>query len=260
MSDKTSLGDRMKQYEAASRYVLPPRVPAIVRIDGRAFHTYTKQSGLAVSKQGNDPFSEVIRDAMIEAAVALIDDISGAELAYIQSDEISLLVQDDATFTTQPWFGKVLAKVTSVSASIAAAHFNRNIERRVGDSSLKLAYFDARAFVLSWEEVNNYFLWRQNDATKNSISMLAQFHFPHNRLQGMNGSHMQDLLMLEKKINWNDLDVWKKRGYCVRRVPEAGIVIDLEPPIFSKDKEYTCANYHARMRKVTEDKIVGETQ
>ena len=212
------IDDRMKMYEEASRHVLTPRMPMIIRVDGRAFHTLTR---------GLDPWDPMIARSMERSAIALFKEIAGAELAYTQSDEISVLVNDFRTLGTQPWFGKVLQKVASVSASIATAHFRHTGERG------QYATFDARAFVIPREEVTNYFIWRQQDATKNSVSMLAQQHFPHSRLQGLNGSQMQDLLHAEKGINWNDLPVWQRRGIVVKR----GFV-DFCPPIFTQDRNY----------------------
>jgi tRNA(His) 5'-end guanylyltransferase len=152
---------------------------------------------------------------MAAVAEGLCEEISGAAFAYHQSDEISILLTDFATPGTQPWFGGVVAKQLSVSASLATAILN---ERRPG----RRALFDARAFTISDPvEVANYFLWRQRDAVRNSISMAAQAHFPHKRLQGVSSSGMQELLWAEADINWNDYPAQCKRGQtAIRRTSE----------------------------------------
>lgn len=245
-----SLGDRMKRYEDVSRTMLTSRTPMIIRVDGRAFHTFTRAFR---TRDAIDPWSPDLHQALTAAASALLLDVAGAKLAYAQSDEISVLVTDYDALGTQPWFDKVAQKVASVSASIATALFNDSI-------GWSRATFDGRCFVLPKEEVCNYFIWRQQDATRNSVSMLAQHHFSHKRLQGLNSSQMQELLHSEKNVNWDKTDTWKKRGWCVLRSTEEGVVIegtpddeaavfgktymrtvikpDLEIPIFTKDREY----------------------
>lgn len=290
------LATRMKQYEEVPRTVLTHRMPMILRVDGRAFHTYTRKLHHAARDLG--PWNPVMRDAMTDAARALVKEVSGAKLAYIQSDEISVLVTDYDAVGTQPWFDKVVQKVCSVSASVATMAFNNNIRQYV-DSGLPAelfpatATFDARAFVVPQDDVCNYFIWRQRDAEKNSISMLAQDHFSPKQLHGKNGNAKQDMLMLEKGVNWNDCDTWKKRGWCVDRktvtmtVAELqerggevkhppGVVVppetevtrtvvdpDWEIPVFTKDRWYVNQHVHldeARRRREVEimfEKILG---
>lgn len=258
----------MKGYENVPRTKLTPRMPMIIRVDGRAFHTYTRR----FKEHQTDPWSTHLRDAMTAAAKGLMEEISGAKLAYIQSDEISVLVTDYDTFGTQAWFDKGVQKVCSVSASVATVHFNSEIHNNGFETAS--ATFDSRCFVLPREEVSNYFVWRQRDAEKNSVAMLAQWYFSHKQLHRKNGSEMQDMLMLEKGINWNDLDTWKKRGWCVTRKsvtttlekfmaqnPSAKFSIpqdahpqqpvtrtvvdpDWEIPIFSKDRDYVDSFVH----------------
>lgn len=203
MSDTTSLGDRMKTYEAAHRAVLPRRTYTLLRLDGRAFHSYMRGA--------EKPFDQQFMADMNAVAEALCAEISGAAFAYTQSDEISILVTDFATIQTQPWFDGVVAKLLSVSASLATAVLN---ERRPG----KRALFDARVFTLSDPvEVANYFLWRQRDAVRNSVSMAAQAQFSHKRLHGLSGGQMQELLFTEAGINWNDYPDGCKRGRVTAR-------------------------------------------
>lgn len=228
-------GDRMKGYENAYRIQLPKRMSVIVRIDGKAFHTYTR--GM------KKPFDEELTMAMWETCKYLTKNIMGCKIAYHQSDEISLLLTNYDKLTTESWFDNNLQKISSISASLATAKFNDLMKVKYPEK--QLALFDARAWVLPHDEVCNYFLWRQQDATKNSISMVAQANFPHKQLQGLNGKQMQDKLILEKGINWNGLEVWKKRGVCItKQYYKKGEAlrskwdVDLETPIFSQDRNY----------------------
>ncbi|AHN66639.1 tRNA-His guanylyltransferase [Bacillus phage Bcp1] len=228
-------GNRMKGYENAYRTKLPQRMPVIVRIDGKAFHTYTK--GM------NRPFDSTLAYTMWETCQYLAKNVMGCKLAYTQSDEISLLITNYEKLTTQSWFDNNLQKIVSVAASLATAKFNEVM--RESYPKKELALFDARAWVLPQDEVNNYFLWRQQDATKNSISMVAQANFPHKALQGLNGKQLQDKLMLEKDINWNDLPVWQKRGVCIVKefytkngALRSRWAVDENTPVFSQDTGY----------------------
>ncbi|QPK89805.1 tRNA(His) guanylyltransferase Thg1 family protein [Bacillus velezensis] len=228
-------GDRMKGYENAYRTHLPRRMPVIIRIDGKAFHTYTR--GM------KKPFDEYLSDAMWGTCVYLAQNIMGCKLAYTQSDEISLLLTNYDKLTTEAWFDNNLQKLVSVSTSLATAKFNEIM--RLKHPEKQLALFDARAWVLPKDEVCNYFLWRQQDATKNSISMVAQANFPHKQLQGLNGGQLQDKLYLEKEINWNDLPTWQKREACIKKIyfEKNGALrsawdVDFETPIFSQDRDY----------------------
>lgn len=198
MSDATSLGDRMKRYETTTRALLPRRTYSLLRVDGRAFHSYLRGA--------RRPFDEVFMADMDAVAEALCAEISGAVFAYAQSDEVSVLFTDFASAGTEPWFGGVVSKQVSVSAALATAVLN---ERRPGGRAL----FDARVFtVADAVEVANYFVWRQRDAVRNSISMAAQAQFPHRRLQGVSSGGMQELLWSEAGINWNDYPVGCRRG------------------------------------------------
>lgn len=210
MSDKTALGDRMKRHEAAFRSVLPRRTYALLRVDGRSFHSYLRGAA--------KPFDEDFMADMDHVAEALCTEITGSVFAYTQSDEISILVTDFATETTEPWFGGVTAKWLSISAALATAVLN---ERRPS----RRALFDSRVFTLSDPvEVANYFIWRQRDAVRNSISMAAQAHFSHRRLHGISSGGMQELLWSELGVNWNDYPPGCKRGrVTVRRTGERSV-------------------------------------
>src|SRR5260221_6245475 len=159
-----SLGDRMKGYEAAFRYVLSRRMPVIIRVDGKCFHGLTRHL--------RRPFCKEFSDAMIVVATELCNEIQGAVLAYTQSDEISILLHYYKTFDSEPWFDNQLQKMVSVSAGIASSQLTR-LEHTFKPASYKPIVFDARAFCLPEADVCNYFLWRQNDASRNSVQMFA---------------------------------------------------------------------------------------
>jgi len=233
MYDK--FGSRMKGYEDAYRMKLPKRMPIIIRIDGKAFHSYTR--GM------NKPFDTDLTNAMWETCKFLAKNVMGCKLAYHQSDEISLLLTNYDKLTTESWFDNNLQKIVSVSASLATAKFNEIMRAKYPEK--ELAFFDARAYVLPHDEVCNYFLWRQQDATKNSISMVAQANFSQRELHGLNGSQLQDKLMLERGINWNDIPTWQKRGVCIVKgyykkgeVVRSHWITDEEIPVFSQDRNY----------------------
>lgn len=234
------LGDRMKNnYEGSYRIKLPRRMPMVVRVDGKAFHTLTSDL--------EKPFDDKFIDAMCHTAKYLCENIQNAKMAYVQSDEISVLLTDYDRLTTAAWFDRNLQKMVSVSSALATLAFNKKI---VGYYPDKSGVFDSRAFVIPKEEVNNYFIWRQNDAARNSVQMLAHAHFSHKQLHGLGNSELQDKLMLEKGINWNDISTHKKRGACVVKTIEKwecslGIEkietkwkIDAEPPKFSQSRDY----------------------
>ncbi|WCF11771.1 tRNA(His) guanylyltransferase Thg1 family protein (plasmid) [Paenibacillus thiaminolyticus] len=223
----------MKEYEKASHHSLTKRMPVIVRLDGEHFHSYTK--GM------KKPFDQVLVEAFWETCKYLASNSMGCKLVYHQSDEISMLLTNYDKLTTESWFNNDLQKIVSTTASLVTAKFNQIMFPHTG----KLAKFDSRAFVIPFDEVVHYFLWRQNDATKNSISMVAQANFSHHELQGLNGNQMQDKLMLEKGINWNALPIWQKRGVCITKqsylkgaTVRSRWDVDHKTPIFNKDRLY----------------------
>jgi len=201
--EKDSIGNRMKEYyESVSQTRLLRRTYAIIRLDGKAFHTYTFKL--------EKPFDSKFHEDMSETGKFLCESIQGAEFAYTQSDEISLLLTDFKNLDTDAWFGGNIQKMTSVSASLATAKFN---ELRPGN----LAFFDSRVFNIPAPiEVENYFIWRQQDAVRNSISSAARAVYSHLELQNKNTDEMQEMLF-EKGINWNDYDAKFKRGSIVKK-------------------------------------------
>ena len=226
---------RMKEnYERRSRSYLTRRTPIIMRLDGKAFHTYTR--GL------EKPFDEGLIKDMVDTTKFLCENIQGAKMGYCQSDEISLFITDYDDFSTQAWFGYEVQKMTSISASLASAKFNqlrlyrdtlgkeihimdkdvveyttKHMTTAVSIGVQNLAFFDSRVFSIPKEEVVNYFLARQKDAVKNSISMMAQSLYSHNELERKNQSDLQEMIF-QKGRNWNDLNYRKKRGCTVIKV------------------------------------------
>jgi len=231
---RDSLGNRMKGYEQASRTTLPLRMPVIVRVDGKAFHTWTRGLGR--------PFDDRFMRAMDHVAEHLCREMQGAALAYVQSDEISVLVHNYRTLDTAAWFDNQVQKIVSVSASVAGAVMTSLSSGMF--SHTRLAFFDARVWVLPEAEVANYFLWRQQDATRNSIQAVAQSLYSQAELHGKTCAQQQELIFAKSGQNWNDLPVHKRRGRCiVRRMseadgPESAWMVDLEPPEFGKDRSY----------------------
>lgn len=217
-----SIDDRMKEnYEIRNRRFLTRRTPVIIRIDGKAFHTYTKNL--------DKPFDEGLISDMQLTMKFLCESIQGCKFGYVQSDEISLLLTDYDTLQTDAWFDYCQNKMESISASLATGKFNQcRLKRSVEElcenfrieeylEEVVLANFDARSFNIPKEEVCNYFVWRQQDASKNSISMLAQSLYSHKELQGKNGSEMQEMCF-QKGINWNDLPTTQKRGSACYKI------------------------------------------
>lgn len=229
------LGTRMKTfYEQIPKTKLMRRTPVIIRIDGKAFHTFTRGF--------QKPFDEVLIQTMQETTKYLCENIQGCVLGYTQSDEISLVLVDYQRFETSAWFDYEIQKMCSIAASMATMAFNKffkkNVESwwtapfvgitkecqdreslyRIYQIALdKGAMFDARVFNIPKEEVTNCIYWRQLDASRNSIQMVGQANFSHKELQNKSCNDIQDMLMLQKKINWNDFPTYQKRGTCIVR-------------------------------------------
>lgn len=206
---------RMKDYEQVTEIFLTKRVPVIIRIDGKAFHTFTRQNF-------NKGYSEDFYKKMQEVSLYLAKNIQGCNLIYTQSDEISLLLTDYKTIRTQGWFQYNLRKLCSISASMASSALQMNN-----------GIFDARAWNLPQDEVCNYFVWRQQDALRNAIQMAGQEHFSSKQLNKKNCNQIQEMLFKEKGINFNDYSPMRKRGFCVINKK-----LDLNIPVFSQNREY----------------------
>jgi len=264
-NNKDSLGDRMKEYEYVTRNYLTRKLPVIIRLDGKAFHSFTR--GL------KKPFDEIFVKTMQDTMKYLCENVQGCVLGYTQSDEITLVLVDYQNREASAWFDNNIQKMVSVSASMATLEFNRAFAKHVKEwmddyfeawnhadwedkyletleKKVATAMFDSRVFTIPKEEVVNCLIWRQQDATRNSIQSVGQANFSHNQLHGKNCSDIQDMLMLEKGINWNDYPTHLKRGTCCVKKPfkinegteQEAIrnkwVIDTEIPIFTQDKDY----------------------
>lgn len=265
-SKKDSLGDRMKtNYENRYKHSLTRRTPVIIRLDGKAFHTFTRGF--------NRPYDELFHITMNETTKKLCENIQGCKLGYTQSDEISLLLTDFDTLTTDAWFDYELQKMCSIAASMATLYFNQTFAQVVCEYISKQteitdyvrtiikaqetgALFDARAFNVPEDEIVNYFIWRQQDATRNAIQMLGQTYFSHNELHKKSTKMIQEMLWQQKGINFNDMPIEFKRGICCIKyqyqlenldptsktsdilITRSGWKIDTEIPIFTKDRSY----------------------
>ena len=228
MSVHDELGKRMKEfYETIPKTKLMRRCPVVVRLDMRAGHTFCRGF--------ERPFDEVFIKSMQETAKYMCENVQGCVLSYQQSDEISLILVDYKKLNSSAFFDYEVQKVCSTTASMATMAFNKIFNENTlnfispeifEDEKLKKicasyaeavkkgAMFDSRCFNIPKEEVTNYAYWRQLDATRNSIQMVGQANFSHKELQNKTCNNIQDMLMTQKGINWNDLPTYQKRGSC----------------------------------------------
>lgn len=225
---KDPLGSRIKDnYENRTRVLLPRRAYTIMRLDGKSFHSFTR--GM------KRPYDEQLMAAMDYTATELCKQIQGAKFAFVQSDEIQILITDFEEITTDAWFNGNVQKMVSISAAIATSYFNRYMSDNLITN--KLAQFDSRVFTVpDPTEVYNTFVWRQQDATRNSITMMAQSLFSHKELHGKNQTTMQDMIH-SKGRNWNDCPVGFKRGRLILKFEANGWLV-VDPPVFTKDPQY----------------------
>ena len=267
--DTSDLANRMKEYEKRNQYYLQKRTPVAIRVDGRSFHTFTKGF--------KRPFDDILMKSMQETAKYMCENMGNAKLAYVQSDEITIILTDYDTLETDCWFNYRTDKLCSISASMATMAFNKFFERNAenyiqncatdyeteglygkGTPEYQLceiytkaiekgAMFDARCFNIPKEEVTNLIYWRQLDATRNSIQMVGQANFSHKELQNKTCNMIQDMLHEQKGINWNDYPTVCKRGSaCIyteyanmNGSHNSGWIIDKEMPILKgEDRAY----------------------
>ena len=257
------LGTRMKEfYESVPKTQLVRRMPVAIRLDGKAFHTFTRGF--------EKPFDEVLGKSMRETMKYLCENIQGCVLGYTQSDEITLILVDYQNLNSCAWFDYEVQKMCSISASMATMAFNKFFIKEVEEwfsnkkpfttETIRLydlyhlksetgAMFDARCFNIPKEEVCNLIYWRQLDATRNSIQMVGQANFSHKELQKKSCNMIQEMLFAEKGINWNDYPTYLKRGSCCIKTtiqnpnvdikdgvyPKSIWMIDLDIPIFKGD-------------------------
>lgn len=252
------LGTRMKSYyENIPKTKLMRRTPVAIRIDGKAFHTFTK---------GFDkPFDKVLMTTMQETTQYLCENIQGCVFGYTQSDEITLILIDYKRLNSSAWFDYEVQKMCSVTASMATIAFNKIFDIKVDSfiynsnnvgmtkdeathavnlihayklSRTKGAMFDARCFNIPKEEVTNLIYWRQLDATRNSIQMVGQANFTHKELQNKNCNDIQNMLLTEKDINWNNYPTNCKRGTAVIKADEYWIIDMLMPILKGENRKY----------------------
>ena len=247
------LGVRMKTfYEQIPKTKLMRRCPVAIRIDGKAFHTFTRGF--------HKPFDEILIKSMQETMKYLCENIQGCVLGYTQSDEITLILVDYKKLTSSAWFDYEVQKICSIAASMATMAFNKFFRDNVGDYLYenyddqyladyiktlqnavdKGAMFDARCFNIPKEEVTNLVYWRQLDASRNSIQMVGQANFSHKELQNKSCNDIQDMLMIQKGINWNDLPTYQKRGSCCVRnkivIESDGVMVTSQLRDYSKSE------------------------
>jgi tRNA(His) 5'-end guanylyltransferase len=219
-----SLGDRMKDnYEKRYEYKLLRRTPVIIRLDGRSFH--------AITQGCERPFDNRISKLMEDTMLFLCKEIQGAKCAYTQSDEISILLTDYSFITTQAWFDYDLQKVISISAALASTYFSKQWNLKEWWQPIQ---FDSRAFNIPVDEVCNYFIWRQKDWIRNSVSMLAQAHFSPKQLLNKSQENMHDMLH-EIGVNWTDLPLRFKNGVLTFKPKETEWVVK-DNHIFTEDR------------------------
>lgn len=262
MPVKDELGTRMKEfYEGVPKTRLVRRMPVAIRIDGKAFHTFTRGF--------QKPFDEILVKSMQDTMKYLCENIQGCVLGYTQSDEITLILVDYQNLNSCAWFDYEVQKMCSISASMATMAFNKFFTKNVNyfemthehddtineycttlvNAAEKGAMFDARCFNIPKEEICNLIYWRQLDATRNSIQMVGQANFSHKELQNKSCNTIQEMLFAEKGINWNDYPTYLKRGSCCIKTtiqnpnvdikdgayPKSIWMIDLDIPIFKGD-------------------------
>lgn len=240
----TEIGTRFKNYELITEGHLYRRTPVIIRLDGNAFHTFTRSHwGKCWSSDFNQCMSRAVENMMKK--------IGGAKVAYIQSDEVSILLTDYDTLVTEAWFGYDLSKVISISAGMMSAYFDREMVNYVAGFEGEKpelgnpVWFDSRAFNLPRDEVTNYFIWRQQDCIRNSISFYARQTFSDSELHGKSRREMLTMLDAKGK-HWDELPAWMKNGLAVKKVitkdPKFGNIlrwnVDYQVPRFSQARNY----------------------
>jgi tRNA(His) guanylyltransferase len=228
-NDSYTLGNRIKRYEKTSRFVGTPRTPMIIRVDGKAFHTFTRNC--------KKPFDIALIEAMRGAAREVGKEMQGFKAAYVQSDEATFLLTDYDQLKTQGWFGYVYAKMISISAASMSVNFNELYSEYSGGSSYAL--FDSRAFNVPVDDVANVFLWRAKDWERNSLQMYARSFFSHKELNKKNSIDIHEMLHGIGK-NWTtDLSHTHKNGTFITK--DGDYVCDIKPT-YSEINEFISEN------------------
>lgn len=256
--DKDSLGNRMKEYEKTNERFLTPTVPFIIRLDGVAFHTFTKKLVR--------PMDDILATSMQQTMISLCEDIPYCKYGYTQSDEITLVCVIDDVKNSDGFYGNRINKIMTVTAAKATKYFNmhffnnvdiykssRDAFKNVTDLSIysnKLfkAEFDSRVFNIPEHDIINNLIWRQQDAVRNSINALGHAHLTQTQMHKKNTSEVMDMLMNEKGINWDKCSTYQKRGCAAYKVPKKIVgkngntvirekwKLDIDMPILTEDE------------------------
>lgn len=246
MSNQDDFGDRMKMYEFTStaRRAFKGQ-PLVVRLDGKNFHTFTK--GLS------RPFDKRLSDLMADTTKALVERFHAA-FGYCQSDEITLVWYYDSDSDAEFPFKGRLQKIESLVAAFCSVYFNKKLAEFIPEKSDEMPTFDARAFQTpNLIEVYNAVLWRQQDCTKNAISMAAQSMFTHKSLAGLNGRQMQARMLAERDVNFNDYPAFFKRGvFVVRKIITAKLTPEEMTRIPEHRREQHSGEFHRRVVEFTD--------
>lgn len=257
---KDTLGDRMKSFEDISRFYLTKGLPIIIRVDGKSFHTFTKGF--------QKPFDMILMKALWRACQYVAKNMQGCKVVYHQSDEMSFLLDKNQM---SPMFENNVQKIVSVSASMVTFAFNKYFAEEVNnvfgiygndadDESLYKflkvykkridtgGLFDSRIFILPENEVTNYFIWRQQDAMRNSIQMVGRTNFSHKELEKKSCQDIKEMLIAHKDLNFDNIPIYQQRGACifrekyildnVQKTERSRWVVDENIPIFSEDRDY----------------------
>lgn len=211
----SDLENRMRTYEEKSHFI--KRIPVIVRIDGKSFKNFTKQEVFYINEKYD--FSNIIIDGLVFAANNCLESGNNAKCAYIQSDEISILLTDFDYLNTEPLFNYDKEKIISYFTSVVSNSFNdyMNLFRKSNSiiRPIKIANFLTKAHNYPEDDVVNYFVWRQQDAIRNSISKFCRNFYSDNEMHCKNQSNMHEMLY-QKGMNWaTDLDDKFKNGVFI---------------------------------------------
>lgn len=273
MGTPVILSDRMLSYQQVSEGNLMRRQPVIIRLDGKAFKTFTRNL--------IKPFDSDLSQIFQYVCFKLKEKIQGTKFIYQQSDEISLFLCDYDKITSDSWFDYRIQKMTSISASLTSVLFNQGISQiiekyenlllekpenseqildriNIWKTKLNCAMFDSRVFNLPEDEVCNYFIWRQQDAIRNSKQAMGQAFFSHNQLQNKNVDEVCEMLIQLKNQDWYKTSIVQQRGFCVARdvkvlsdnKTETNWYIDINIPIFKNNREYINKNCSSNQEAV----------
>lgn len=219
MSNSPTWHEKFTEIEADWNDKIDPGTYAIVRVDGRAFSR--------ISNKLDKPYSTHFMDWMDAAAIQLCYEMQGAVFAYVQSDEISVIMSDMNGERRGRWFDWNVNKLVSVSASIASGTFNLGFQHDLNGTlweDRRPASFDSRVIpVKSRLDAIQYFMWRQRNAYTNAISMVADRICGSAALNGKNLNDRIDMLF-QQGIMVNDLPLGLRQGRVITATKMPGVV------------------------------------